>query len=409
VATSGRALALTLAVLGLTVAGCTPERQHPTTAQTPTTIRPTSSTHASNAVTRNFDSKCRVATPAQWQRVKDAAALRLAEDETVHQPSTDGRVVLIQKRQAAHTVIQVMDLPSQHRSTIATLASGSQASGVVDDDWVVLWVMPKNFSIQLFDLYSYERSTGRLKKIGSSATDPQRGAAWGPLPSPQISAGYALWAQGTADRRSALHRYQLSTGTDAVLDTDINTGEAFSVTGRTVWYMKTDQPRSGAPTFTLRHKDIPTGKDLPVPAELRSASTGAGAVTANDRLVLWVSGDALTLSAWSKDDGVVVLHRAADGFYIDFPFLAGPFALWTGDKHEVALDLRSGSYTDITKTAYDLPGYALGSGGTSVTVTDARSGASKAKLGARHDAVIDVSQLDPLPTCKTGRGLRAAR
>jgi len=390
--------------------GCTgnPGRSVPTT--TPAASAHTSTSSRQHGA-QNFDSRCRVATPLQWQRAKDIAKLRLADDELAHEPSPDGRFVLIQKREATKTLVQLMELPSMKRSTIATLAQGSQMSPAdIDDDWIAFAVMPKETAIQLFDVYSYERSTGRLSKIGSSATDPERGAAWGPLAFPQLSSGYALWAQGTADRRSALHRYDLKAGVHSLLDTDINTGEAFSVTGRTVWYMKTDQPTSSTPTFTLRRKDIPTGKDLPVPAELRAASTDAGALAASDDLVIWVGKGNLILGSWSKADGVVQLSHATGSDFIDFPRLVGPFAMWSGGKHETALDLRTGSLADITRSDWGYSGYIVSTGGPAVTIADADPALDKPKgtLRQRADAVIDMSKLDPLPACTTGRGLSVA-
>jgi hypothetical protein len=79
--------------------------------------------------------------------------------------------------------------------------------------------------------------------------------------------------------------------------------------------------------------------------------------------------------------------------------------MWAGGKHETALDLRSGTAADITRTDYDLPGYALTSGGNAVTVSDAASGRKKGEFSAISEAVIDASKLEPLPDCMTGRGL----
>jgi hypothetical protein len=89
--------------------------------------------------------------------------------------------------------------------------------------------------------------------------------------------------------------------------------------------------------------------------------------------------------------------------------MAGPFVIWAGGRHETALDLRSGTAADITRTDYDLPGYAIASGGNATIVSDAASGKKKGGFSAHAEAVIDASKLEPLPDCKTGRGLVVTR
>jgi hypothetical protein len=343
-----------------------------------------------------------VPTPTQWQHLKDAAKLNLASNEQADASSKDGSAVLIQRRESRRTLVDLMRLPSHQRSTVIELIAGAQISTAsFDSDWLLFSTTPKNYDIQTFDIYAYRMSSGHVTKIGASEV-----ATPGPLAFPQTSGGYAFWAQGTqGGRRSALHRYDLNRAVDTILDTDINTGEAFSVGQRTIWYMKTDQPSSSTPEFTMRAADVRTGKAVAVPAALTAASINARGIAATDNLVTWISNDTLTLSAWSEQDGVVQLHQATGSNFIDFAFLAGPFVMWTGGKHETALDLRSGTATDITRSDYDLPGYALASGGNAVTVTDAASGKRKGEFSARSDAVIDASKLEPLPNCKTGRGM----
>jgi len=262
-----------------------------------------------------------VPTPAQWQRLKNAAKLNLNSIEQPNAAYKDGSAVLIQRRESGRTLGELMRLPSKRRSTVIELIAGAQlGTASFDSDWLVFSTMPKNYDIQTFEIFSYRISSGRLAKIGTSEV-----ATPGPLAFPQASGGYAFWAQGTqGGRRSALHRYDLNKGVDTTLDTDINTGEAFSVGRQTVWYMKTDEPASSTPEFTMRAADVRTGKAVPVPAPLKAASTNARGIAATDNLVTWVSSDTLTLSAWSEQDGVVQLHQATGSDFIDFAFLADP-------------------------------------------------------------------------------------
>src|SRR2546430_2263277 len=101
------------------VVGCTSQGQ-PTTPPSTTHRQPSP---PPTAIPRpaNFDSRCRVPTPGQWQHLKNTAKLNLDSREQAEASSKDGSAVFIQRMESGRTLGELMRLPSRQRSRVVEL------------------------------------------------------------------------------------------------------------------------------------------------------------------------------------------------------------------------------------------------------------------------------------------------
>lgn len=391
VATSGRAVGLSLAgvLLAGALASCTASHGDPAPIRT-------SSSPAPRASAANF---CRVPLPDSWQHRLVAGKLsqRDGEELTVHAVGTDGRTAVADSR--IGDVRTVLFIRNGTRRPVMTLANPDRDQlfgAAFDGRYLVFSVSHDPSNLSKWTLYAWDSATGgRPRVLARNATGPDGHPVTSPMLYPVVAAGHAAWTAGTTGGRTELHRYTLATGTDRVVRTG-HPGVPFLFGDHgtpvlLVW------PESAAPnSLTRLHAVVlATGRSATLPDTV-SAVHGPAFIagSANTDTLAWVDSGVRTLWVWRSGwSAPVRVLSVPEGRNLQWVRLADNVVTVDDGTAQFAADLRTGSYTRLTPSY----GYTVADGnGLAVGYPPARKGTA-----ARAPSIVNAAHLPALPGCGT--------
>jgi hypothetical protein len=162
------------------------------------------------------------------------------------------------------------------------------------------------------------------------------------------------------------------------------------------WLVWPQREAAGKPS-TLRAISFDTGQPVQLPAPL-TGIRDPSYLAFSDDTAAWVDKDLLRLSVWHtgwEEPVFIVAARREDSEYLQFPDIASEIITWSNNNAQFALDLRGGSYTQITPEF----GSTTAHGGPYLIIGFAPD-LSQGKENARSQkTVIDTRTLPPLPGC----------
>ncbi|GAA1949538.1 hypothetical protein [Catenulispora subtropica] len=297
----------------------------------------------SGAAARSF---CPVANPAALTRAETAGAISHAAGETLVPAAVapDASSFFALDGAGVRNLKNLVWVRGGKQQTVFTLAAPYAGYGVVgfDGRWLVFMADRSQEITGAWDLYAWDsRGTAKPRVI---ASDPGTEAD-SPVEWPRVHGGEATWIQGTADGTQQVHLYDLATGHDHVVHTG-HLGASLFAGDLLVW---TEAVKPDGPV-TLAAVSVATGAPAPLPAPLAQAQTTPATVASDGTTWAWTSADYRTLYAWRAGSPAAVTVRTADdGDAMDSLGVSGDLLTWTSSKATFAANLKTGSFTQVTK------------------------------------------------------------
>ncbi|CAN5371085.1 hypothetical protein BH10ACT8_BH10ACT8_15130 [soil metagenome] len=434
-ATSGspriRALLLGgIALAGLCISGCTPSHHAPaprttgavaiggapgrTTIATPDPVSTAPSVAGGVALAHI---PCKVTPPVAWKAALTRGVLwrGLTDTEATGAPTPDGSGVLHQTNVGGTAEIALVGTNQRVLQPVATLprSDGAQFSytAVTSHYVAFIYALTNGQAAQSrWDLYLFNRSTGRLSLI----THNPRTAAGAALPSdwvrPILTDRYLYWLQGAQTGLpwggSELQQYDLGTGRIRTLYRGLVS--AMVVVGPTVLYTAVPAHadlKLSDPPMAMAAVAADTGEAVRAPAGITAAADGAFTIVESEGTLVW-NTSAGTLRAWRAEWGKsITIVPTADGWPLALKLgMSGPaypriyhqFVVWEpGDTW--VLDLKTNSFVILSENGggEELSG--------SLLAIEHYSSAVKPTFGGTHvfdQAVLDLASMPDLPACK---------
>jgi hypothetical protein len=153
------------------------------------------------------------------------------------------------------------------------------------------------------------------------------------------------------------------------------------------WLVWPESPAPDALT-KLNAISLENGQPVALPAVM-AAISGPAAIEATNDTMIWASKDRTELYVWKTSWPEPKRILQLDTGSLDRPHVAGQIVSWDDGKAQFALDLRSGTYTQVT------PQYgSTGGWGNALAVEYGPQ-----QSGPGDAAVVDTTALPPLPRC----------
>lgn len=324
-----RRLVIAAVALVSACTGCTASHSaavlHPTAA--PATSRPAvavpSGPHVEGGVALTR-APCQSPLPVNWQTAMQRGTLwhALPETEGLGAPSPDG-LILQQSNDAKTAHIVLVGRNQRAVQPVATLArpDGAQYGYTAVTAGYVAFVYSLTNGQQaqsLWDLYLFNRSTGKLALVTHSPRDMHGTPLQGGWVDPILTDRYLIWIQaaetGLPWGGSEVRAYDLTTGTTRTL----YRGLASSVTAIGTSAIFTEvAPHTPAtvtnPPFTVAMVDLATGRPQPVPAGITAGTDQAFMMRYDAGTLIWNTNTG-QLRGWRADWGrsITLLPGNAD-------------------------------------------------------------------------------------------------
>lgn len=340
---------LAAAVVGMLAAGtfgCSASHHSPSAppVSQPSTTAATSTGAATNAAS----SFCSVPNPAALTKAETASAITATAGETLVPEAVapdgssffamDGHGVqnlknLIWYRDHGHT-----------KRTVFTLSAPYAGYGQVSFDgrWLIFMADHSQQLTGAWDLYAWDsQSTAAPHVIASDpGTEPNSPIEW-----PDVRAGKATWVQGRPDGTQQVHLYNLASGQDKIVHSG-HLGASLIAGDLLIW---TEAHEANGPV-TLAAASTTTGATAALPAPLSQVQTAPATIAGDGTTWAWTSPDYLTLYAWRAGmPAPVTISTAEQGDSMDSVGVSGDVVTWTTTAATFAANLKTGSFTQITK------------------------------------------------------------
>jgi hypothetical protein len=334
---------------------------------------------------------CEVPLPDSWQAALDAGMLPREEDEQalVKLIATDGSL-LIESKVAGR------------RNELRWHPGGGSDFKVVHDfgpanpQWQALGSSFDGRYLAYSVAHSFSTVTGEALYVWDSqaSAEPQlvarnESGADGPgaVGDPVAYDGFVAWFQVAADDpdQTSLHRYRIDDGSRDV----VSTGDGSAAVRMGPWLLWSEGDRAER---TLRAVSFRSGEPGDLPAPLAAiAGLAFTDADADADTVAWTDADMHELLVWRTDWAEpIVAVRSEDS--LQWVHVAGDLVSWGSTAAQFALDLRSGSYTQITPEF----GSQL-TGGPYLGVGFAPG--RRPGVPFSDQTVMDTRDLPPLPGC----------
>ena len=306
------------------------------------------SSQPSTTPTPSSTAFCSVAVPAALTQAETSGAIAAKTGETLVPAAVapdgssffamDGNGV-----QNLKNLIWSRDHGSKQQ-TVFTLSAPYAGYGLVSFDgrWLIFMADHSQQLTGAWDLYAWDSQGSAAPHIIASdpGTAPNAPVEW-----PQVRGGKATWVQGLADGTQQVHLYDLAAGHDKVVHTG-HLGSSLFAGDLLVW---TEALQADGPV-TLAAVSTATGAPATLPAPLAQAQTAPAAIASDGSTWAWTSADYRTLYAWHAGmPAAVTVHTADEGDAMDSLGASGDVVTWTDSTATFAADLKTGSFTQVTK------------------------------------------------------------
>jgi hypothetical protein len=354
----------------------------------PSTPPPASS--ASDPPDPTWTTPCPTALPAAWQAALAAHRVnRPGEIMRVVAAGEDGRQVFAEvgRPGSTHQLVR-LDLASGDRVAVASIDGTAQILAAdFDGRYLAYSLLSSTTSLDSWVLYLWDStSPAAPQEISRNATDAAGQAVPGPYNFPIADRGRVFWPRGTLGGGDTINEYDTATGRQRVVHTG-HTTLPFRMGSWLVW-PESDSP--GALT-KLRGMSMDTAQPVALPPVM-AAIAGPAAIDAGEESLAWVSTDRTDLYVWHTSwQAPRRVLTTTSGFSLDWPHVAGQLVTWTDTRAQFALDLRSGSYTQITPK--------FGSTHAWGPVLAIQFAPERNDVLAADVTVVDTRTLPPLPRC----------
>lgn len=319
-----------------------PLSQASTTSSSGTTSSP--GAPASSAA----DSFCSVTNPAALTQAESADAITSTPGETLVPVAVapDGRSFFAMDGNGVQNLTKLVWSRDNGRTkqTVFTLSPPYQGYGIVSFDgrWLIFMADHSQQLGGAWDLYAWDSQGTAAPRV--IASDPGT-APNSPIEWPEVRGGKATWVQGLADGTQQVHLYTLATGQDKIVHTG-HLGTSLLAGDLLVW---TEALQANGPV-TLAAASTDTGAPAPLPAPLAHVQTAPATITSDGTTWAWTSADYRTLYAWHPGmPGPVTVRTADQGDTMDSLGVSGDVVTWTNTTATFAADLKTGSFTQVTK------------------------------------------------------------
>lgn len=301
---------------------------------------------------------CAVANPAALSQAETAGAITAPAGETLvpEAVAPDGSSFVAIEGSSVQNLDKLV-LSRGHGSnlqTVSTLAAPYAGYGQMSFDgrWLVFMANQSQDITGAWDLYAWDSQGTAAPHIIASVpvATPNAPVEW-----PELRNGKATWVQGVADGTQQVHLYDLAAGQDKVVHTG-HIGASVLAGDLLVW---TEALHENGPV-TLAAVSISTGAPASLPGPVAQVQTSPATLASDGTTWAWTSADYLTLYAWRAGmPAAVTVHTTAEGNPMDSVGVAGDVVTWTDSTATFAADVKTGSFTQVTKQY----GSALTNGG----------------------------------------------
>ena len=336
----------------------------------------------------------------------------MTDTEATGAPDPIGQAVVHQANDARGAHLALVGTDQQVVQSIGTLphSNGSQFSyTAVSDRYIAfIYALTNGQEAQsLWDLYLFNRATGRLMLVTHSPRDAHGMPLQSGWVEPLLSDTYLYWLQaaqtGLPWGGSELEQYNLRTGHIRTLYRGLV--EAEVLVGTSVIYTAV-APRANRaapePPMIMAAVDQNSGKPVPVPPGITAAKDGAFSIRYSDGTMIWNTTDA-ALRAWRQEWGHSITLVPALGWPLGqklglsgpgYPRIYRQFVVWEPGNVYV-LDLKTNSFTRLSSHA---GGEELSGSRLSI---EQYTSAVKPTVGTYvfDQAVIDLATLPDLDAC----------
>lgn len=307
--------------------------------------QPSTTLSSSNQGTGSF---CPVTAPAALTQAETADAIPSSPGETLVPVAVapDGRSFFATDGNGVQNMTALVWSRDNGRTkkTVFTLSPPYQGYGIVSFDgrWLIFLADHSRQLGGAWDLYAWDsQGTGVPHVIASDpGTSPNSPIEW-----PEVRDGKATWVQGLADGTQQVHLFTLATGQNKIVHTG-HVGASLLAGDLVVW---TEARQANGPV-TLAAAALATGAPAVLPAPLAQVQTAPATVTSDGTTWAWTSADYRTLYAWRAGlPGPVTVRTADQGDTMDSLGVSGDVVTWTNTAATFAADLKTGSFTQVTK------------------------------------------------------------
>lgn len=391
-ATSGRRFgwAVVVVVVLAGAVGCTPASPGPAAQPSPVQVPE-----------EGLREACRVTLTQEWQAAFDAGMhpREPGEYPFVKLVAGDGSLLVEYGFYGAHHELRWLPAGDGDPVVIKTFGAGEEWAQVggasFDGRYLVYSVTWEPALISSWTLYVWDSQVQDApRQVAESGRDEDGELLPGPFQVPVAYDGVVAFVQATGTdsedlQENALYLYRIEEDRHELVHTGhsaspIRFGEVLLL------------PESTAPgaLARLRGFSFTTGDPVEVPEPLAQLK-GAGYFGTDEGTIAWVDSRLKELWVWrtSWDEPWLAIASWEED-YLEWVHVAGEIVVWHGTVAQFALDLRSGSYTQITPEA----GFQ-DTGGSYLYVAYAPEREADGRPLPNDQTVIDTRQLPPLPSC----------
>ena len=336
---------------------------------------------------------CRVELPESWQVAQAAGRIELADTQRLNPfaVAADGSRVFGALYSGAWSGVVSVELQgeiNQIRAFDNPAVDQANGNASFDGRWFV-WEESHSLSNwSAWDIRAWDSETGEVFDIGTAARVDGEPVS-GPFVIPVASEGKAAWVQANEQGMGEVHLYDLAGREDRVLPSGSAAPPVLFWDSKLLWV---DRSRG------LAMADAKTGEPVTVPEPLAQIHSFATLAAAGE-VVAW-SEDFRNVKIWRVGDPrAAVLFEAAERERVDWLAVVGDLVTWSGNKRQMAADLRSGSIAPLTQR----PGFKSVNRNWLLTVDpiDTTKGVAGERMSVPPPEIdlVDVTELPPLPGC----------
>lgn len=315
----------------------------------------TAGCHSSTQANQSSTTLCQAPAGANWTQALAGRVVTLSRHASVTPWALvgDGRTFFASVYSKRFSGVAAVAATESRVTPIKRFGSprNDQAVGAFDGRWLVWTEYHSLYGSDDFTTWSWDSSSGRLRRIGR-ATRMSSGEFW-PSPSrpPDVRDGFATWSQGSGRGGLAdVHVFDLAHGRDRIVRRGHPAGSFLVAGGLVVW---PESPRPGALT-EMRAADVTSGRAVAAPSALRALRGVSGLATDGGALA-YPNADYTSLW-WSPSLATParrVYATGNPGSHIDNSVqVAGRWVVFGVPPALYLADLMSGRYAKLSAGGY---------------------------------------------------------